>query len=107
MAVIIVLCLSILTVAFVAAPFFLFPGRRVPPERPDPEGLRDLLAEKEVVYAAIQELEFDLRSGKLSEKDHRTLRERHEARAAALLQQIDALQERGEPRRSRRGPRRG
>jgi hypothetical protein len=104
MAVVIALCISILVVAFIAAPFFLFPGRRVPVEEQGPEGLRDLLAEKETLYAAIQELDFDLKSGKLSEKDHRLLRERHEARAAALLQQIDALEGQGrpEPKKARR-----
>ncbi|MFB3817667.1 MAG: hypothetical protein ACE147_08390 [Candidatus Methylomirabilales bacterium] len=104
MAVIIALSISILVVAFIAAPFFLFPGRRVSAEEQVPEGLRDLLAEKETLYAAIQELDFDLKSGKLSDKDHRALRERHEARAAALLQQIDALEGRArpEPRTARR-----
>lgn len=104
MAVIIALSVSILVVAFIAAPFFLFPGRRVPAEEQVPEALRELLAEKETLYAAIQELDFDLKSGKLSEKDHRLLRERHEARAASLLQQIDALERPGpeEPRKGRR-----
>ncbi len=106
MDVVIALSIAIVVVAFVAAPFFLFPGRQVPREEPGPEGLRELSAEKESLYAAIQELDFDLKSGKLSEKDHRALRERHEARAALLLQQIDALEERSgprdEPRKARR-----
>jgi len=34
--------------------------------------LEELLAEKETVYAAIQELDFDLKSGKLSAEDHHT-----------------------------------
>ncbi len=92
MAVIIALSVSILAVAFIAAPFFLFPGRTTPKEEPEPSGLAELLAEKETVYAAIQELEFDRKSGKLSEKDYQTLRERQEAHAAVLLKQIDLLE---------------
>jgi hypothetical protein len=92
MTAVIALAVSLLVVAFVAAPFFLFPGRTVPPDEGAPERLRDLLAEKETLYAAIQELDFDLQSGKISEKDHQALRERQEAHAAVLLQQIDALQ---------------
>jgi len=53
------------------------------------EQLQELMAEKETVYAAIQELDFDFKSGKLSVEDHRGLRERHEERAAALLKAID------------------
>lgn len=109
MAVILALSISIMVVAFVAAPFFLFPGRTAPRDTQAPEGLRELLAEKETVYAAIQELDFDLSSGKLSEKDHRALRERHESRAAVLLEQIDALQASAPPagtaRKSRRDSR--
>jgi hypothetical protein len=111
MAVIIALSISVLVVAFVAAPFFLFPGRLIPEEDRVPQGLQDLLAEKETVYASIQELDFDLKSGKLSTKDHQVLRERHEAHAAALLQRIDALQPRTgatpEPRKPRREKRKG
>jgi hypothetical protein len=106
MAVIIALGVSVLVVAFVAAPFFLFPGRRVPREDRLPDALQDLLAEKETVYASIQELDFDLKSGKISAKDHQALRERQEAHAAALLQRIDALQPSGETAPVPRKPRR-
>jgi hypothetical protein len=92
MAALIALGIAVATVAFVAAPFFL--SRAEGPERHGMESdeVGELLAEKEVVYDAIQELDFDLQSGKLSAEDHAGLRRRHEERAALLLQQIDALQ---------------
>src|SRR5512134_3781335 len=106
MAIVIALGIAIAAAAFVAAPLFFGTGRtaRAAGDRQTSPELEDLLAEKETLYAAIQELDFDLKSGKLSEKDHRLLRERHEARAASLLQQIDALERPGpeEPRKGRR-----
>lgn len=106
MAVLIALGIAVATVAFVAAPFFL---ARAEEESRRPEGsgeTRELLAEKEVVYDAIQELDFDLQSGKLSPEDHAGLRRRHEERAALLLQRIDALQSSQEGARAGRPPRR-
>ncbi|HSD52384.1 MAG TPA: hypothetical protein VLG48_13350 [Candidatus Methylomirabilis sp.] len=96
MAVVISLGIAVLVVAFVAAPFFLLSGRSaaVATKDPDaPDSLRDLLAEKETIYAAIQELDFDLKSGKLSPEDHLALRQRHEAQAMVVLKRIDELQQ--------------
>jgi len=110
MAVVISLGIAVVVVAFVAAPFFLLAGR--PSEEtskgPDTtsEALAELLAEKETIYAAIQELDFDLKSGKLSSEDHGPLRQRHEAQAATVLKRIDELQGATlEPEKSRGGRR--
>lgn len=54
--------------------------------------LRDLTVEKEEMIKGIRELDFDYRSGNLSEQDWRQLRANYEARAAALMQEIDLLQ---------------
>ncbi len=100
MAVVLSLGIAVLVVAFVAAPFFLLAGRSSEPAAKDPEApdaLRDLVAEKETIYAAIQELDFDFKSGKLSAEDHQALRRRHEAQAAAVLRRIDELQEAAAP----------
>ncbi len=115
MAIVIALGIALVTVAFVAAPFFF--NRERPDRRPSARReqaaveLQDLLAEKETVYAAIQELDFDFKSGKLSEEDHEGLRQRHEERAANLLKAIDELQAATKkpeaPRRARRERRRG
>jgi hypothetical protein len=95
MAVVISLGIAVVVVAFVAVPFFLLTGRSssAEPKGPDAsEALAELLAEKEMIYAAIQELDFDLESGKLSAEDHEALRQRHEAQAAVVLKRIDELQ---------------
>jgi hypothetical protein len=90
----------VLVVAFVAAPFFLLAGRSSEGAAKVPDAsdsLQDLLAEKETIYAAIQELDFDLKSGKLSPEDHLALRQRHEAQAAAVLKRIDEVQNASRP----------
>ncbi len=114
MAVVITLGIAVLVVAFVAAPFFLLTRRpqEAAAKNPDaPEALRELLEEKETIYAAIQELDFDFKSGKLSAEDHQTLRQRHEAQAAAVLKRIDdmqgAAQQTETPQGAHRGRRRG
>ncbi|HSB67933.1 MAG TPA: hypothetical protein VLT62_01180 [Candidatus Methylomirabilis sp.] len=99
MAVVISLFIAVVAVAFVAAPFFFATRRSPEPAAKDPDAsdaLADLLAEKETVYAAIQELDFDFKSGKLSAEDHDMLRRRHEEHAASVLKRIDVLQ--GKPR---------
>lgn len=95
MAVAISLGIAVLVVAFVAAPFFLLTRRSSTPVEDSSQGaeaLQDLLAEKETIYAAIQELDFDFKSGKLSAEDHQVLRRRHESQAAAVLKSIDEMQ---------------
>jgi hypothetical protein len=114
MAIVIALGIAMAVVAFVAAPFF-FGGDHEARSAGDSDlasvEFQDLLAEKETLYAAIQELDFDLQSGKLSTEDHRALRQRQEERAAVLLQQIDAAQgtvaKPEAPRKARREKRRG
>ena len=53
--------------------------------------LEELLAEKQMVYDAIKELEFDHQAGKLSLEDYEQTRHSYELRAITLLQQIDRL----------------
>ena len=53
--------------------------------------LRELLAEKQTLYAAIKELEFDHEAGKLALEDYQQTRRSYELRAMALLEQIDRL----------------
>jgi flagellar biosynthesis/type III secretory pathway M-ring protein FliF/YscJ len=62
---------------------------------PELEGaeVQELLAEKQTLYAAIKELEFDHQAGKLSLEDYQQTRRSYELRAVALLEQIDRLGE--------------
>ncbi len=113
MAIILALGIAVVAAGFVAAPLFFGVGRTARPagdRQPSPE-LEELLAEKETVYAAIQELDFDLKSGKLSAEDHHGLRQRYEERAAAILKSADELQAAAKgtdaARKTRREKRRG
>ncbi len=110
MVVLIALGIAVVVVAFVAAPFFLLEKRE--PEAgalaKDPDAgvaLADLLAEKETAYAAIQELDFDFKSGKLSAEDHAMLRRRQEEHAASILKRLDELQGKPQEVASARPPR--
>jgi len=58
-----------------------------------PEDLEDLLRRKESTYSALKELEFDFKTGKLSEGDFRELDSRYRADALEILAAIDARDE--------------
>ena len=62
----------------------------------------ELLAEKALALRAIRDLELDHETGHMAEDDYAELRPRHEARAVAILRQLDALG----PERPARGGRR-
>lgn len=60
--------------------------------RPRPAGggpLAELEAKKERTYSALKEIEFDFRTGKLSEEDYRELEEQYRVQALQLLREID------------------
>ena len=93
MAILFALGIALAVVIFITLPFLLPPDRfRRERSVESSTELRDLIAEKESIYAAIQELEFDYKSGKLSSEDYAGLRTRQEERAARVLQHIDTLQ---------------
>ena len=114
MTILIALAIAIAVFAFVAAPLFLRGEKSARTRAGDgavSEELQDLLSEKEMVYGAIQELDFDFKSGKLSAADHQGLRQRYEERAAVVLKAIDNAQAAAgrpeAPRKARREKRRG
>jgi len=80
-------------VLFLAWP--LFKPRRAFDAPSGGEG-SELLARKGEIYAALTDLEFDYRMGKLSEGDYRELKERYRLEALALLDQVDKREELGE-----------
>jgi hypothetical protein len=58
-----------------------------------PESPRDqLLAERDALYVAIRDLDFDFQTGKLIEADYAAVREEYMARGVEILKQLDALQ---------------
>jgi len=56
--------------------------------------LADLEAAKEAKYQEIRDAELDMRTGKLSDEDHRVLDGELRAEAIALLKRLDAVRAR-------------
>ena len=73
----------------VIAPFLR--TREETPPQPGHAELQELLGEKQTLYVAIKELEFDHQAGKLALEDYQQTRRSYELRAVALLEQIDQL----------------
>lgn len=89
MVILIVSLLVFLALLPVCIPFFK--SSEGSPSESEQNELQELLAEKQAVYAAIKELEFDQQAGKLSVEDYEQTRHSYELRAIALLQEIDRL----------------
>lgn len=54
-----------------------------------------LQEQRDAIYAALKELDFDFQTGKLSSEDYESLRHQYRQRAVAILQQIDDVQKKG------------
>lgn len=55
----------------------------------------ELLRQRDAIYAAIRELDFDFHLGKVSEDDYRPQRERLALQGVAVLKQLDAFSSNG------------
>ncbi|MEW5721387.1 MAG: zinc-ribbon domain-containing protein [Chloroflexota bacterium] len=51
--------------------------------------LEGLVSQRDAMYSAIKDLENDHATGKLSDADYRSLRTKYEAKAVAILQELD------------------
>ncbi len=77
-------------VALVSAPLR---GERVQRARAEAEDdIAELEARKEAKYREIRDAEMDLRTGKLSDEDHRALDRQLRAEAVAILKALDDAQ---------------
>ncbi|MER3513832.1 MAG: hypothetical protein C4310_05135 [Chloroflexota bacterium] len=88
------LALLIVVAAFVLRPLVEKSGARVAHARSNARenGTRAaLLRQRDAIYAAIRELDFDFRLGKISEEDYHPQRERLALQGVAILKQLDAL----------------
>ncbi len=74
--------------AFVFKPIFSSQGKIEPPSRGQTRR-RELLEQRERIYEAISELDFDYRVGKVEEDDYQQTRTRYEEQAIAVLKAID------------------
>ena len=53
--------------------------------------LQGLLSQKDTIYSALKDLEFDYQTGKLSDDDYEELRKKFTGEASTVLGEIDAL----------------
>lgn len=90
MATIVIALLIIGVVAFVAYPLLQSTRARVVElEGASDMVLEGLVSQRDAMYAAIKDLENDHALGKLSDVDYRSLRAKYEAKAVAILQELD------------------
>ena len=82
--------LGIIALVFVLLPLYR-PSRPETPERSESPA-DALLREKESVYHAIREMEFDHRTGKVSDEDYAALLSRYRARAIDLIKKADSIE---------------
>lgn len=87
----VMLAITMAAAIFVAWPLLF--GRTRPEEFFEGEQneplLQRLLFQRDTVYAAMKELEFDLAMGNLSQQDFQQLQERYRKKALAILKRID------------------
>jgi hypothetical protein len=100
-AIILAAVLAVAAVLWVARPFLLRPqggeSERVPDDAIVQERTR-LLEERDRALAALKELEFDNRTGKISDADYRELVGPLRSEASAAISALDALTGEDEPR---------
>ncbi len=86
---IVVLCVMLTAILL----FFIF-GLEEPIEAsPEKTRLLYLYERKDVVYDNLRDLNFEFQAGKFPEADYQTMREQLEQEAAALLAEIDRLEQ--------------
>jgi hypothetical protein len=92
LALILAAVLAVAVVLYVARPFLRAPGRPEEPVPPPGEAELErlqLLEERDRALAALKELEFDHRTGKISDEDYERLVGPLRAEAAAVLKALD------------------
>jgi len=79
--------LTVLTFAFIIYPFF---RQRLPSaDSAEDEKLHKLLSRRDTTYSMLKELEFDFRSGILTEEDYRELESKYKKKGISILKDID------------------
>ncbi len=89
MTIFVALVLTLLTFIVVILPFFR------PKTRPlyavTDEESQELMFKRDTTYAMLKELEFDYKSGVLTEQDYRDLEDRYKRKGVSILKDIDSL----------------
>jgi cytochrome c-type biogenesis protein CcmH/NrfG len=86
----IVMAVILATLAFLGYPILRRDRSYAPDQTDGLARVEELRSEKDVLLQAIKELEFDLAAGKLSPADYTAMRRTYEARAVAVLRELDA-----------------
>ena len=89
MTIFVALVLTVLTFIAVILPFFRQKTR--PLYAVNDEESQDLLFKRDTTYAMLKELEFDYKSGVLTEADYRDLEDRYKRKGISILKDIDSL----------------
>ncbi len=92
-----ILIIVMAVAVFISIPFFRRGVEEKPEDLDRPKGDREaelnrLNAEKESLLAAIKEVDFDYKVGKLTKEDYQELETKYKTGAALLLQKIDDLE---------------
>ncbi len=100
----IILIITVLVAIYIALPFFLRRKKlntlvtesEVAYQDPITEKLKNLNNQKDNLYIAIKDIEFDYGLGKLSKEDYEELNAKYKNEAASVLKEIDAIEKEGE-----------
>ena len=85
---IIILLMGVAVVAFVVQPLVIRVSPYLSTDVAE-QDLERLSAQKETLYTAIHDLDFDFQTGKVDQEDYAAMRRRLETEAIEILQQID------------------
>jgi len=90
--------IDVAIIALIAMSLVVYVGeplvRRVsskPHGREGDDATEGLLLQKEMLYVAIRDLDFDFQTGKVDQKDYAELRQQLERQAVQILRQLDAV----------------
>ncbi len=82
--------LLLVTVAWTLRPLFQSSDEPAP-LTDDENPLKELYEQREAIYTAIRELDFDYQTGKIAEEDYKPLRDQYVAQGVEILKRIDEL----------------
>lgn len=91
--VLLMLLIAVSVVAFVGEPWLHRQAAAAPADTAETADhrLEQLLLQKDTLYMAIRDLDFDFRTGKVDQKDYTSLRQQLETDALQILRQLDEV----------------
>lgn len=101
MEILVILIITVLVALYIALPFFLrkkhsinetLESTQSAKETPMADKLTALNNQKEALYSAVRDIDFDYGLGKLSKEDYEELNSKYKNEAATVLKKIEALE---------------